>query len=74
MDLKELKNMDSTFGIGPRDKESHDIVMHWLLSNNYTIQGISNDGDHFTDITVHGDYNKCYNALNYLHISFENWD
>lgn len=66
--------MNIEFSIGPSNQEQHDFVLQWLNDNKYTIQSISYNGDHFSEIHCTGDYNKAYRKVSSLkHLSIENW-
>ncbi len=65
------------FYVGPSNEAEHNLVIDYLTKNNYTIIGIHYDGDHFSDISVRGDYSKfCADIMENKknHISTEYFD
>lgn len=66
------------FSIGPSNELYHDKIIDWLLNrkSDYVIVEISNEGDHYSEIHVHGDYDIAYKAINEItkYTSFEHWE
>lgn len=61
------------FSIGPNNRDTHLLVIDWLLLNKYELVDISKNGDHYSEILVKGDYLKCYDNFKGMGISFEHW-
>lgn len=65
------------FYVGPSNEAEHNLVIDYLTKNNYTITGIHYNGDHYSDISVKGDYSKFFTDMienQKNHISTEYFD
>lgn len=63
------------FSVGPINQFVHNEVENWLAERKaeYTVMGISFDGDHYSEIHVKGNYEEFHKEWKDKRVSLEHW-